>query len=221
MAYIDFISAVHKKTKRDYLGRVNEYPKAEAARVAKQYGYDYWDGKRRYGYGGYKYIEGYWTRVAEPLLEHYGLQAGDKVLDVGCGKGFLLYDMMKVLPGLIVGGIDISQYGIEHAKDEVKPFLQVGNATDLPYEDNSFDLVISINTLHNLYIYELEKAIKEIERVGKKYKHIVVESYRNLEEKTNLLYWVLTGECYFAPKEWEWFYNLCGYTGDYSFIYFE
>ena len=221
MAYIDFMTRIHKSTKRDYLGRVNEFPKAEAARVAKQYGYDYWDGERKYGYGGYKYIEGYWARVAEPLIKHYGLKPGDKVLDVGCGKGFLLYDMMNAFPGLEVRGIDISEYAIEHSKEEVKTFLEVGNAIDLPYKDDSFDLVISINTLHNLYIYELEKALKEIERVGTKDKYIVVESYRNLEEKTNLLYWVLTGECYFTPEEWEWLFNKFGYTGDYSFIYFE
>lgn len=220
MACIDFLSPLHKATKRDYLGRVNEYPKAEAARIAKEYGYDYWDGDRKFGYGGYKY-DSRWKKVAEPLIKHYNLKPGDHVLDVGCGKGFLLYDMMQTLPGLEVRGIDISEYAIEYAKEEVKPFLQVANAIELPFEDNSFDLVISINIIHNLYIYELEKAIREIERVGKRNKYIVVESYRNLEEKTNLLYWVLTGECYFTPEEWEWFYKLCGYTGDYGFIYFE
>ena len=220
MAYLDFLSPLHKATKRDYIGRVNEFPKAEAARIAKQYGFDYWDGDRKFGYGGYKY-DGRWKKVAEPLIKHYGLKPGDRILDVGCGKAFLLYDLMTALPGLKVQGVDISQYGIEHAKEEVKPFLQVGNAVNLPYADKSFDLVISINTLHNLYIYELEQAIREIERVGKKNKYIVVESYRNLEEKTNLLYWVLTGECYFTPEEWAWLFDKFGYTGDYSFIYFE
>ncbi len=220
MAYLDFLSPLHKATKRDYIGRVNEFPKAEAARIAKQYGFDYWDGDRKFGYGGYKY-DGRWKKVAEPLIKHYGLKPVDRILDVGCGKAFLLYDLMTALPGLKVQGIDISQYGIEHAKEEVKPFLQVGNAVKLPYADKSFDLVISINALHNLYIYELEQAIREIERVGKKNKYIVVESYRNLEEKTNLLYWVLTGECYFTPEEWAWLFNKFGYTGDYSFIYFE
>lgn len=221
MAYIDFLTEIHSATKRDYIGRVNEFPKAEASRVAKQYGFDYWDGERHFGYGGYKYIEGYWARVAKPLIDHYGLKDGDSVLDVGCGKAFLLYEMKRILPGLEISGLDISQYGINHAKKDIKPFLTVGNAIDLPYNDNQFDLVFSINTLHNLYIYDLEKAIQEIERVGVRNKYIVVESYRNLEEKTNLLYWVLTGECYFTPREWEWFYDRCNYTGDHSFIYFE
>jgi ubiquinone/menaquinone biosynthesis C-methylase UbiE len=188
--------------------------------MAKQYDYEYWDGDRKFGYGGYRY-DGRWRKVAEPMIEHYGLKPGDRVLDVGCGKAFLIHDMMQALPGLQVTGIDISLYGLQHAQDRVKPFLHKADAVSLPFEDNCFDLVISINTLHNLYCYELEKALKEIERVGKKQKYIVVESYRNLEEKTNLMYWVLTGECFFTPEEWQWWFDLCGYTGDHSFIYFE
>jgi protein-L-isoaspartate(D-aspartate) O-methyltransferase len=221
MAYVDFLSPLHKKTKRDYLKRVNEFPKAEAARLAKQYGYDYWDGDRKTGFGGYYYKEGYWTQVAKPMIEYYGLKPGDKILDVGCGKGFLLYDLKKEIPGLEVKGIDISEYALEHAKEEIKPFLQFGNAVELPFEDNSFDLVISLNTIHNLYCFDMLRALKEIERVGRKHKYFVVESYRTLEEKTNMLYWVLTGECFFCDEEWNWWIKQAGYTGDHSFIYFE
>lgn len=220
MAQIDFLSTIHKSTKRDYLGRVNEYPKAEAIKKAKLYGRDYWDGDRKFGYGGYRY-DGRWEKVARAIAEHYGLKKGDHILDVGCGKGFLLYDFTNVVSGIEVRGIDISGYAIENSKEEVRPFLDLGNATSLPYKDKSFDLVISINTLHNLYCYDLVKALKEIERVGKKNKYIVVESYRNEEEKVNLMYWVLTGECFFAPDEWRWLYDLAGYKGDHSFIYFE
>jgi SAM-dependent methyltransferase len=217
---IDFLSSVHKSTKRDYLKRVNEFPKAEAMKIAKRFDYDYWDGDRKFGFGGYRY-DGRWLPVAKALAEHYGLKAGDKVLDVGCGKGFLLYDLTQAVPGLQVAGIDISAYAIDNAREEIKPFLKVSDAVSLPFPDKSFDLVISLNTLHNLYCYDLVKALKEIERVGKKDKYVVVESYRTPEEKVNLLYWVLTGECYLAPDEWKWFYDQSGYTGDYSFIYFE
>lgn len=217
---VDFLSSVHKSTKRDYLQRVNEFPKAEAIKRAKLFGYDYWDGDRKFGFGGYKY-DGRWRKVAQAMVDHYGLKSGNRILDVGCGKGFLLHEFTQIVPGIKVEGIDISTYAIDNAKEEVRPFLKVANAISLPYEDNSFDLVISLNTLHNLYCYDLVKALKEIERVGKKNKYIVVESYRTPEEKVNLLYWVLTGECYFAPEEWTWFYDLAGYTGDHSFIYFE
>ena len=222
MAYIDLLSAIHKSTKRDYIQRVTdlEYPKAKAAKLAKKFDFDYWDGDRRIGYGGYRY-DGRWRKVAEALAAQYQLKPGDKILDVGCGKGFLLYDLTQVVPGIEVRGIDISKYGIEHAKEEVKPFLQVANANHLPFLDSSFDLVISINTLHNLYCYDLEKALKEIERVGKKNKYIVVESYRGEEEKANLLFWQLTCESFCTPEEWAWWFKHCGYSGDHSFIYFE
>lgn len=220
MAYVDFLSPIHRSTRRDYLARVNEFPKAEAAQRAKQWGFDYWDGDRKLGYGGYRY-DGRWRAVADGLAAHYGLKAGDRVLDVGCGKAFLLYDLTQAVPGLDVRGIDISSYGIEHAKEEVRSSLQVGNATELPFEDGSFDLVISITTLHNLYCYDLDRALREIERVGKKHKYVVVESYRNEEEKANLLYWQLTCEMFCTPEEWQWWFDRCGYTGDHSFIYFE
>jgi protein-L-isoaspartate(D-aspartate) O-methyltransferase len=220
MAEVDFVSAIHKKTKRDYLGRVNEVPKAEAATVARQFGEDYWDGDRKYGYGGMRY-DGRWRVVADAMVKHYGLKPGDKVLDVGCGKGFLLHDLTQALPGLQVRGLDISTYAIENSKEEVRPFLKAGHASQLPFEDASFDLVISINTLHNLYCYELDQALKEIQRVGRKHRYICVESYRNEEEKVNLLYWQLTCESFYTPREWDWWFRHSGYSGDWSFIYFE
>lgn len=220
MSYIDFLSSLHKKTKRDYLARVNEFPKAEAAKVAKQFGFDYWDGDRKFGFGGYNY-DGRWRSVATAMVTHYQLTAGDRILDIGCGKAFLLYEFTQILPGVEVCGIDISQYAIENAKSEVQPFLHVASATDLPFEEGSFDLVVSINTIHNLYCNDLDLSFREIERVGKKKKYIVVESYRNEAEKANLLYWQLTCESFYTPQEWAWWFRHCGYTGDHSFIYFE
>lgn len=220
MAYIDFISELHKSTKRDYVGRVVADDKAECTKVARQYGYDYWDGDRKYGYGGYHY-DGRWRSVADKIAKHYDLKPGQKVLDVGCGKAYLLYELTQVVPGLIVKGIDISEYGIQHAKEEIRDELIVGDACNLPFENNEFDLIISITTLHNLKIFNLKKAIKEIERVGKGNSYIVVESFRNEEEEVNMLYWQLTCASYYAVDEWEWLFKEWGYRGDYSFIFFE
>jgi SAM-dependent methyltransferase len=220
MAYIDFLTAIHKSTKRDYLARVNEFPKAEAAKIAKRFDKDYWDGDRKVGYGGMKY-DGRWLPVAQAMAKHYGLKAGDKVLDVGCGKGFLLYELTRAVPGIEVAGIDISQYGVENAKEEVRPFLKVANANALPFPDKSFDFVYSITTLHNLKCMDLDKALREIERVGKRHKYVNVESFRSEEEKANLLYWQLTCESFYWPEEWQWWFERTGYTGDHSFIYFE
>jgi protein-L-isoaspartate(D-aspartate) O-methyltransferase len=220
MAYVDFIMKVHKATKRDYIGRVNERDKAEAAELACRFDRDYWDGDRSTGYGGYRY-DGRWRGVAEDMAQHYKLEPGARILDVGCGKGFLLYEFTQVVPGAQVVGIDVSSYAIENAKPEVKPFLRTGSAQSLPFPDNSFDYVVSINTLHNLYNYELHAALREIERVGRGAKHIVIEAYRNEREKVNLLYWQLTCRAFHTPKEWEWWFELTGYTGDYSYIVFE
>lgn len=220
MAYVDFVSELHKSTKRDYVGRVVQDDKAECAIIAKKYGYDYWDGERKYGYGGYKY-DGRWRSVAEKIAEYYNLKPNQRVLDVGCGKAYLLYELTQVVPGLIVNGIDISEYGLKNAKEEIKDRLQIANATKLPFEDNSFDLVISLTTLHNLKVFELKEAVKEIERVSKGNSYIMVESYRNDREEMNMLYWQLTCASYYSVEEWEWLYKEWGYTGDYSFIFFE
>lgn len=220
MAYVDFVAKIHSSTKRDYVARVVEYDKAKCAEVAIQYGQDYWDGDRKYGYGGYKY-DGRWRSVAADMARHYQLKPGDKILDVGCGKGYLLYEFTQTVPDVEVAGIDISSYAIKHAKDEVKPFLKVGNAVTLPWPDKTFDFVVSITTLHNLYNYELKQALQEIERVGNAKKHIIIEAYRNEQEKANLLYWQLTCRSFYTPKEWEWFFAESGYTGDYSYIVFE
>jgi len=220
MAYIDFISPLHKKTQRDYVARVTEFPKAEAAKLAKQFAKDYWDGDRKVGYGGMRY-DGRWRVVAENMAKHYNLKAGDRILDIGCGKAFLLYEFTQVVPGIEIAGLDISEYAIENAKEETRPFLTAGHANKLPYDDDAFDFVLSINTLHNLHCYDLDAALREMNRVAKKDKYLVVESYRNEEEKANLLYWQLTCESFCTPEEWEWWFKQTGYDGDHSFIYFE
>lgn len=220
MAEVDFLSPLHTATKRNYVQRVVDHDKAECAEVAKKWGVDYWDGDRRYGYGGMRY-DGRWRKVAEAMAAHYGLKAGNRILDVGCGKAFLLYEFTQVVPGLEVAGLDISEYGIANAKEEVRPFLKVGNCTRLPWPDGHFDLVYSINTFHNLYNYELKDALTELQRVRRGPAYVCVESYRNEREKANLLYWQLTCETFFTPREWTWAYEQYGYDGDYGFIYFE
>lgn len=222
MAYIDFLSVVHKSTKRDYLARVNEpeFPKPKAAELAKQWGYDYWDGDRRICYGGYRYMPGRWAPVAQAMIDHYGIKPGHKLLDIGCGKGFQLYEIQQLVPGIEIHGIDISEYAIANSKLEIRDCLQVGNATSLPFADESFDLVFSINTFHNLHNYDLDCALREMERVGK-HKYLCVESYRNETEKANLLYWQVTCEAFCTPEEWSWWFKQTGYSGDHSFIYFD
>jgi protein-L-isoaspartate(D-aspartate) O-methyltransferase len=220
MQEVDFLGAYQKSTKRDYVGRVTEFDKAECAAVAKKWEQEYWDGPRQYGYGGYKY-DGRWLPIAQDIVRHYGIKAGDRILDVGCGKAFLLYEFTRTVPGVEVAGLDISEYGLAHAKEEVRPFLRKGNCVKLPYESGSFDFVLSVNAFHNLEIDQLKLAVQEVERVGKDKKWICVESYRNEREKANMLYWQLTCMSFHTPQAWRWLYSEWGYTGDYGFIFFE
>jgi len=216
---LNIVTPLHKRTKRDYLARMTDN-KQEAVAKAKKYGMDYWDGERRYGYGGYKY-DGRWKVVAEGLIRAYGLKPDARILDVGCGKGFLLYELKQLLPDAEIAGFDFSEYGITHSKEEIRDRLFVYKAQDpYPYGDKHFDLAISLGCFHNLRIFELQSALREIEKVAKD-KYVMLESYRNEAELMNLECWALTCESFFDTAEWIWLYQHFGYTGDYEFIYFE
>jgi len=219
MAEIDFIGELHTRTKRDYHARATP-DKAECAEVACQFGHDYWDGDRKHGYGGYSY-DGRWRPIAKRLAEYYKLKEGNRILDVGCGKGFLLYELTQIVPKVEVYGIDISEYAIQEAKPEIARFLRVGGAHHLPYPNQKFHLVLSINTLHNLLLPGLLSALREIQRVSARDAYIVMDAYRNEQEKANLMYWQLTCRQFNTPAEWEYIFALAGYKGDWSYVFYE
>lgn len=217
---LNIVTPLHQKTRRDYLFRMMD-EKVHCMQKAKEYGADYWDGDRRYGYGGYKYMPGRWKPVAQALIDTYGLKAGSSVLDVGCGKAFLLYEMQLLEPGLNLTGFDISDHGLAQRHPDFKGRLFNHRAQEeYPFEDNAFDLVISLGCLHNLRVFDLQTALKEIQRVGRN-QYVMVESYRNEQEMFNLECWALTAESFFDQEEWIWLYDQFGYSGDYEFIYFE
>jgi len=217
---LNIVTPLHQATKRDYLHRMTD-AKVGCMLKAREYEADYWDGDRRYGYGGYRYIPGRWKPVALGLIDAYGLKEDARILDVGCGKGYLLYELKLLLPAARLVGFDISDHGLANAKEEVRPNLFKYKAQDrYPFGDKSFDLVIAVGCVHNLRIFELQTALQEIERVGVN-KYVMVEAYRNERELFNLECWALTAESLFHTAEWIWLYNHFGYTGDYEFIYFE
>lgn len=214
-----FVEKLHMSTSRDYLERMIS-EKVKCMKVARRFDKEFWDGERRYGYGGHRYIPGRWSEVADQMIKDYNLKEGSKILDVGCGKGYLLRELKSKINGLNVFGFDISEYAIDNSHQDVKEYLHVQKAqSQFKHEDNFFDLVISLGTLHNLELFDLKLSIKEIERVGKK-KYIMVEAYRNESELFNLQCWALTCKSFFSEDEWIWIYNEYGYTGDYEFIYF-
>tara|TARA_B100001741_G_C16519014_1_gene583778 strand:+ start:183 stop:842 length:660 start_codon:yes stop_codon:yes gene_type:complete len=204
----------YPKTKRNTSERQIEKTK-EVVSIAKKFGFDYFDGDRKYGYGGYKYNPKYWSQVSIDLINHYNLNNNSKVLDVGCAKGFLLYELKKHLPDLTIEGIDISDYAVQNAKKEIKKYLKVGNAADLPYADKSYDLVVSIVTLHNLKKDKLKKALAEITRVSRKDSFITLDAYSNNEEKRNMEDWNLTAETMMSKEEWKTFFIESNFHGDY------
>ena len=214
-----FIQKLHLKTKRNYLNRmINQ--KVKCMGVAKKYGKDYWDGNRRYGYGGYEYIPGRWRNVALNLIKTYSLTEKSKILDVGCGKGYLLYEIKKLIPNLKVVGFDISNYSIKNSKKEIKKTLFVHNAeTKFPFKKNYFDLVISIGVLHNLNLAKVSFSLSEIQRVSRN-SYIMVESYRNDKELFNLQCWALTCKTFFHVSDWKWLFKKNKFKGDFEFIYF-
>ena len=216
----EFVTPLHKSTKRDYIARMND-DKVHCMLKAKEYGADYWDGDRRYGYGGYNYRAGYWTPVAQSLIDTYNLKPGSKILDLGCGKGFLLHELLLLEPELQVIGTDISEHGLSHTTDLVKPHVQIHDARgEFKWQDKEFDLVISLTLLHNLRAFDLENCLREIQRIGKSH-YVTSESYRTELEQFNLQCWALTCETFFDLDEWLWMFEKTGYTGDYEFIYFE
>lgn len=215
---LHIFTPLHKASKRDCLGRMVD-SKVECMEIAKRFDEEFWDGDRRYGYGGYKY-DGRQEAIARALIAHYGLKDNASILDIGCGKGFLCYELKKLLPNARVAGLDISRYAITHAKEEIKDSLFVYDVKDpLPFGDGEFDLVLSLGTLHNLPIFHLKTALQEMQRVGKR-RFVMVEGYRNNEELFNLECWALTCESFFRPDEWIWLFREFGFSGDYEFIYF-
>ena len=187
----------------------------DVRRVAKQFGKDFFDGDRQYGYGGFKYFPRFWQPVIPTFQKHFGLTSRSSLLDIGCAKGFMLHDLLELIPDITVSGVDVSDYAIAHAMDDIKSKVQVANASDLPFADNSFDVVIAINTIHNLDRDDCAQALREIERVSRKGSFITVDAYHNDEEKERMFAWNLTAKTIMSVDEWVAFFKEVGYTGDY------
>ena len=212
MAEINLLD-MYPNLSRDVEGRFKQITDKHH-KIAREFGRDFFDGDRLVGYGGYKY-DGRWVSVVEKFRDYYGLTPESSVLDVGCAKGFMLCDFMKVIPGIRVAGVDISEYAIANAMEDVKPYVCVANASDLPFENKSFDLVISITTIHNLPLNECKRAIREVQRVSNKHAFITLDSWRNEIERDRMEKWNLTALTYMHIDAWKKLFDEVGYTGDY------
>lgn len=206
--------AKYPKVKRDLSARL-EAKSEEARAIGRRFDFDYFDGDRSHGYGGFTYQERFWKPVVPDLISHFDLTEDSRVLDVGCAKGFFLHDLKEALPEIEVHGVDISQYAIENAIESVRSYVKVGDARNLDYEDNSFDFVMSINTIHNLDREDCAIALKEIQRVSGGKAFITVDAYRNEIEKERMEAWNLTALTMMSVREWIDFFEEVGYDGDY------
>lgn len=205
---------LYPRSKRPVEGR-GKLITPEVQAEARKYGHSFFDGERLYGYGGYGYHPRFWSDTVRLFREYYQLPLNAAILDVGCAKGFMMHDFKKLMPEAAVRGLDISQYAVDHAIEDMRPFIEVGNAKELPYPDNSFDLVISIATVHNLPPIECRQALREIQRVSRGAAFITVDAWRNDYEREQLKKWVLTAYTYMHVEDWKAFFEEAGYTGDY------
>ena len=204
----------YPKSKRKIFERLSSKTE-EDRKIARKFDKDFFDGERKHGYGGFVYDEKYWKNVVVDFKKYWKLNSSSSVLDVGCAKGFMLYDLSKLIPKIKLRGIDISNYAIKNSIPEVRKYLQVADAKKLPFDDNSFDVVVAINTIHNLDFNDCSLALREISRVSKKYSFITVDAYRNENEKKRMLAWNLTAKTIMSVDEWKIFFKDNKYTGDY------
>lgn len=204
----------YPKTKRKIEDRAQEKTEEDRS-IARRFGREFFDGNRRHGYGGFTYHPRFWKPVIPTMQRYFGLAGENSVLDVGCAKGFMLHDIVALIPDITVKGIDISSYAIENAIEDMKPYIQVADACRLPFQDKSFDVVISINTIHNLDIDECAQSLREIERVQCKGSFITVDAFRTEEEKRRMYSWNLTARTIMSVEEWIKLFDKVGYTGDY------
>jgi|TARA_B110000967_G_C18755040_1_gene494880 SAM-dependent methyltransferase len=204
----------YPKAKRNLEERLASKNESDRA-IARKFGHEFFDGDRNHGYGGFNYMPRFWQPVIPTFKEYWNLKSDSSLLDVGCAKGFMLHDLTTLIPGITVKGVDISEYAIDNVMEDMKPHTQVANAMRLPFADDAFDVVISINTVHNLDLEECGKALQEIERVSRGKSFITVDAYRNDEEEERMYAWNLTAKTIMSVDEWIKFFKDVNYNGDY------
>jgi len=215
---IDLLRAL-PKTKRNIQARLSAKD-SSVVEISKQFGEMYFDGPRDYGYGGYSY-DGRWVPVARDMVDHFDLKPGDRVLDVGCAKGYLMKDLLEALPGLEVFGVDVSEYALMHCHTDVIGRIHLGSAEQLPFPDGAFKAVYSLDTIHNLPRERAKTALREIQRLSGGNAFVRVDSYRTREQKAIFESWVLTADFHDYPSGWKALFDEAGYTGDYGWTIIE
>jgi SAM-dependent methyltransferase len=217
MARLNLMSRYPKTNRNNYIGRSTSLSDDKIL-LARQFGKDYFDGPRELGLGGYHYDPKFFRNVVEDFIKYYQLNNESSILDVGCGKGFMIHDFMDKLPNAKIAGLDISKYCLDNAISTASPFLVLGNCDNLPWENESFDLVIAIATIHNLDYAGVKKSLQEIVRVTKKNAYIKINGYTTEEELLKLNGWNLVAKTILHENEWIRLFEETGYIYDYDFF---
>jgi SAM-dependent methyltransferase len=187
----------------------------EQKSIALKFGWEYFD-KKGICYNGYFY-DGRWIPIVQRFIEYFDIKDGMKILDVGCAKGYMLYDFKNALPNLELHGIDISEYALNCSPNEIRDSLRFGNAKDLSmFDDDYFDVVFAINSIHSFKtIDETALAVSEIQRVSKGKSYIIVDSYSNEKEKKRMEEWQIAGHIVLSETQWKEIFKNVSYSGDY------
>jgi ubiquinone/menaquinone biosynthesis C-methylase UbiE len=202
------ISSLRVKVTNDLKKKLKKFPK------------EYFDGKRAHGYGGYYYNPKFFKKIVKAMIKHYKLNNKSKILDIGCAKGFMMYEFKKALPNCEIKGIDISRYCKKKAIKKIKKYIKIGTCEKLPYPNKYFDFVVSISTIHNVTKTGIKKSLKEIVRVTKKNSFIKIKAYKNAAEKNKINQWNLVAKSNLSQNQWLKLFAETNYTHDYLFSNF-
>jgi len=211
------ILARYPKSNRSAMLQVREQVSQTERDLAREFDYEYFDGSRKLGLGGYKYIPGFWSDPVDDMISFYSLDNSSSVLDVGCGKGFTLFEFCQKLPGLRIRGLEISRYCVNNSLPIIKPHIDLGCCSSLPYDSNTFDLAISLATVHNLDLSGVKRSLRELMRVSKR-TLIKVNGYRTEEERAKLEQWNLVANTILSVSEWESVFDEVCYDREWEFF---
>ena len=189
--------------------------------IARKFDVEYFDGDRLTGYGGYNYSPRFWTDTVAHIKDFYNLDDNSKILDIGCAKGYMMHDLSLLIPGAEIKGVDVSNYAKENAIESMQDNIVVANANNLPFTDDYFDLVIAINTLHNLPLIDCKQAFREINRVTKNNSFVMNDAWRDAKGKQSMLKWNLTALTYMSCDDWKELFKEVDYKGDYYWFFAE
>ena len=210
----------YPKSKRPIDDRGNLITEQDRA-IARKFDVEYFDGDRLTGYGGYNYSPRFWTDTVAHIKDFYHLDDNSKILDIGCAKGYMMHDLSLLIPGAEIKGVDVSNYAKENAIESMQDNIVVANANNLPFTDDYFDLVIAINTLHNLPLIDCKQAFREINRVTKNNSFVMNDAWRDAKGKQSMLKWNLTALTYMSCDDWVELFKEVDYKGDYYWFFAE